>query len=318
MSEKIRIVFMGTPEFAVHILQRILSENFEVFAVVTVPDKPSGRGQKLQSSAVKNFAVMHNIPVLQPEKLKAPEFLKDLASFSADLFVVVAFRMLPREVWQMPRLGTFNLHASLLPDYRGAAPINWAIINGEEKTGVTTFFIDDKIDTGDLIDRMETPVNSDETAGELHDRLATLGSELVVQTLRKIASGSIQTKPQPVGDSLKIAPKLNFENTRIDWNRPSKEIHNLVRGLNPFPKAWSLLENSDTEMHVSVLNTCLTGQNISLNPGQIQTSKKEIFVGTGDGIIQITALQLPGKKPLKSADLLNGYRFDANSRFISA
>jgi methionyl-tRNA formyltransferase len=316
MSEKIRIVFMGTPMFAVHVLQRILSENFEVVAVVTVPDKPSGRGQKLHSSAVKDFAVTRNIPVLQPEKLKAPEFLKDLASFSADLFVVVAFRMLPKEVWQMPKLGTFNLHASLLPDYRGAAPINWAIINGEEKTGVATFFIDKKIDTGDIIDCLETDIDSDETAGELHDRLAALGSELVVQTIRKIASGTVQTKPQPAEDSQKAAPKLTLENTRIDWKRPSKEIHNLVRGLHPFPKAWSILVNNDAQMNAAILKTELTEQDISLEPGQIQTNKKEIFVGTADGIIQILTIQLPGKKPLKSADLLNGYRFDSNSRFI--
>lgn len=316
MPEKIRVVFMGTPEFAVHILQHILSENFEVAAVVTVPDKPAGRGQKVHSSAVKNFAATRNIPVLQPEKLKSPEFLKGLASFSADLFVVVAFRMLPKEVWQMPRLGTFNLHASLLPDYRGAAPINWALINGEGKTGVTTFFIDDKIDTGDIIDSLETPINPDESAGELHDRLATLGSKLVVQTLQKIASGTVRTKPQLAGDAHKPAPKLNAENTRIDWGRPSREIHNLVRGLNPFPKAWGILDNNGAQLSVAILKTELTKQNFSLKPGNIQTSKKEIFVGTGDGVIQITDIQLPGKKPLRSADLLNGYRFESNSRFI--
>lgn len=316
MPEKIRVIFMGTPEFAVHILQHILSEDYEVAAVVTVPDKPSGRGQKVHSSAVKNFAATQNIPVLQPEKLKSPEFLKELASFSADLFVVVAFRMLPKEVWQMPRLGTFNLHASLLPDYRGAAPINWVLINGEEKTGVTTFFIDDKIDTGDIIDSMETPIGPNESAGELHDRLATLGSKLVVQTLQKIASGTVQTKPQPAGDDHKPAPKLNAENTRIDWSRPSSEIHNLVRGLNPFPKAWSVLDNNGAQLNVAILKTELTEQNFSLKPGNIQTSKKEIFVGTGDGVVRIMDIQLPGKKPLRSADLLNGYRFGANSRFI--
>jgi len=316
MSVKIRIVFMGTPEFAVHILQHILSENFEVVAVVTVPDKPSGRGQKMHLSAIKKFAVGLNIPVMQPEKLKSIEFLNQLASFSSDLFVVVAFRMLPKEVWKMPRLGTFNLHASLLPDYRGAAPINWAVINGEEKTGVTTFVIDDRIDTGDIIDSLETNILSDETAGELHDRLAELGGELVVQTLRKIATGSVQTKVQSMENPPKVAPKLNIENTRIDWNRSSKEIHNLVRGLNPFPKAWSILDNKGEQLSVAILKTALTEQNLSLKPGNIQTSKKEIFVGTGNGIIQVSVLQLPGKKPLKSLDLLNGYRFEPDSSFI--
>lgn len=316
MAKKIRILFMGTPAFAVQILQHILSEGFEVAAVVTTPDKPSGRGQKPHPSAVKTFAASQNILVLQPEKLKSPNFLEQLASLSADLFVVVAFRMLPKEVWQMPKLGTFNLHASLLPDYRGAAPINWAIINGEEKTGVTTFFIDDKIDTGDLLDRMETPILPEETAGELHDRLAKLGGELVVKTLRTIASGKAIKKPQPTDGSNKIAPKLNKENTRIDWHKQAPEIHNLIRGLQPYPKAWSVLENNGEQQPVIILKAKIGHHQSQLSPGEILTNKKEILVGTAKGILQIEEMQLPGKKPLKSADLLNGYRFEADSRFL--
>lgn len=316
MAKKIRILFMGTPAFAVQILQHILSEGFEVAAVVTTPDKPSGRGQKPHPSAVKTFAASQNILVLQPEKLKSPDFLEQLVSLSADLFVVVAFRMLPKEVWQMPKLGTFNLHASLLPDYRGAAPINWAIINGEEKTGVTTFFIDDKIDTGDLLDHMETPILPEETAGELHDRLAKLGGELVVKTLRSIASGKAIKKPQPTDGSNKIAPKLNKENTRIDWHRQAPEIHNLIRGLHPYPKAWSVLENNGEQQPVIILKAKIGHHQSQLSPGEILTNKKEILVGTAKGILQIEEMQLPGKKPLKSADLLNGYRFEADSRFL--
>lgn len=241
--EKLRIVFMGTPEFAVGILDTILQNKYEVVGVITAADKPAGRGQKLKYSAVKEYALANNLTLLQPTNLKDESFLTELKALNANLQIVVAFRMLPKVVWEMPSLGTFNLHASLLPNYRGAAPINWAIINGENKTGVTTFFIDDKIDTGAMILKAETPIAQNESAGELHDRLMLLGSETVINTLALIEKGNVVTTVQQDDSEIKTAYKLNKENCKIDWTKPAAEIHNLIRGLCPYPAAWCFISD---------------------------------------------------------------------------
>jgi len=304
--EKLRIVFMGTPEFAVGILDTIVKNNFEVVGVITAADKPAGRGQKLKYSAVKEYALENNLQLLQPTNLKDEAFLEELKNLNANLQVVVAFRMLPKAVWEMPKLGTFNLHASLLPNYRGAAPINWAIINGETKTGVTTFFIDDKIDTGATILSKEVEISSEESAGVLHDTLMNLGSEAVVETLNLIEIGKAQPKVQIDSDDIKTAYKLNKENCKIDWNKSGKEIHNLIRGLSPYPAAWTFFKNKDQEWNVKIYEAKFTPENHSETPGKIITTKKEMKVATKDGYIEIVQLQFPGKKNLKTAELLNG------------
>ncbi len=248
--EKLRIVFMGTPEFAVGVLDAIIRNNYEVVGVITAVDKPAGRGQRLKFSAVKEYALKNELKLLQPTNLKDDNFLTDLKSLNANLQVVVAFRMLPEAVWRMPKLGTFNLHASLLPNYRGAAPINWAIINGERKTGVTTFFIDDKIDTGVMILSDQVEINSNETAGDLHDKLMNIGSNCVVKTLQLIETNKAQTTHQTDNPNIKTAYKLNKENCKIDWTKSVTEIHNLIRGLSPYPSAWCVFKDEDQEWNV--------------------------------------------------------------------
>ncbi len=304
--EKLRIVFMGTPEFAVGILDTIIKNNFEVVGVITAADKPAGRGQKLKYSAVKEYALENNLRLLQPTNLKDEAFLEELKSLNANLQVIVAFRMLPKAVWEMPKLGTFNLHASLLPNYRGAAPINWAIINGETKTGVTTFFIDDKIDTGATILSKETEINPEESAGVLHDTLMNLGSEAVVETLYLIENGKAEPKVQVDSEDIKTAYKLNKENCKIDWNKSGKEIHNLIRGLSPYPAAWTFFKDKDQEWNVKIYEAKFTAENHSETIGKIITTKKEMKVAVNDGYIEIVQLQFPGKKNLKTAELLNG------------
>ncbi|WP_296149354.1 methionyl-tRNA formyltransferase [uncultured Flavobacterium sp.] len=304
--EKLRIVFMGTPEFAVGILDTIVKNNFEVVGVITAADKPAGRGQKLKYSAVKEYALENNLRLLQPTNLKDEAFLEELKSLNANLQVVVAFRMLPKAVWEMPKFGTFNLHASLLPNYRGAAPINWAIINGETKTGVTTFFIDDKIDTGATILSKETEINPQESAGILHDTLMNLGSEAVVETLNLIENGKADPKVQVDSDDIKTAYKLNKENCKIDWNKSGKEIHNLIRGLSPYPAAWTFFNDKDQEWNVKIYEAKFTEASHSDSVGKIITTKKEMKVAVNDGYIEIVQLQFPGKKNLKTAELLNG------------
>lgn len=299
---------MGTPAFAAGILDSILKAGFEVAAVVTAPDRPAGRGQKLQFSAVKEFALEHGLPVLQPVSLKDEGFLSELAAFQANVQVVVAFRMLPKAVWAMPELGTFNLHASLLPDYRGAAPINWAIINGETKTGVTTFFIDEKIDTGAIILKAETEIGQDEDAGSLHDRLMEIGKEVVVETLRRIESGTATATPQPMEDTGKSANKLNKENTRIDWSRDGESIRNLIRGLSPYPAAWTMIIHNGQEDHVKLYEASFEKTGHQLAPGTVVTGKKDLRIATTDGFLQVLSLQFPGKKKMTSAELLNGIR----------
>lgn len=243
-----KIVFMGTPDFAVASLDAIVQANFDVVAVVTAPDKPAGRGQKLNESAVKKYAVEKGIPVLQPEKLKNPEFIEELRSYQADLQVVVAFRMLPEIVWNMPAKGTINLHGSLLPQYRGAAPINHAIINGEKESGVTTFFLKQEIDTGDIILSDSVPIADDETAGDLHDKLMVVGANLLVKTLHAVEANNITEQPQPQNDDLKHAPKIFKEDCKIDWNNPAQTIHNLIRGLSPYPTAFTILNDKNLKV----------------------------------------------------------------------
>lgn len=304
--EKLRIVFMGTPEFAVGILDTIVKNNFEVVGVITAADKPAGRGQKLKYSAVKEYALENNLRLLQPTNLKDETFLEELRSLDANLQVVVAFRMLPKAVWEMPKFGTFNLHASLLPNYRGAAPINWAIINGETKTGVTTFFIDDKIDTGATILSKEVEITPEESAGVLHDTLMNLGSEAVVETLNLIENGKADPKVQIDSDDIKTAYKLNKDNCKIDWNKSGKEIHDLIRGLSPYPAAWTFFKDKEQEWNVKIYEAKFTLENHSEFVGKIFTTKKEMKIATKDGYIEIVQLQFPGKKNLKTAELLNG------------
>ncbi len=307
--EKLRIVFMGTPEFAVGILDTIIKNNYEVVGVITAVDKPAGRGQKIKYSAVKEYALEHNLKLLQPTNLKDEAFLAELKSLEANLHVVVAFRMLPEAVWKMPKLGTFNLHASLLPNYRGAAPINWAIINGETKTGVTTFFIDDKIDTGAMILSKEIKISPDENAGQLHDELMVLGSGAVVETLALIEKGTIQTTIQKDNPDIKTAYKLNRENCKIDWTKPATEIHNLIRGLSPYPSAWCFFKDNGEEWNVKIYDAKAILENHSHTIGSITTTKKEIKIAAKDGFIQILSLQFPGKKKMQANELLNGIAF---------
>lgn len=307
--EKLRIIFMGTPEFAVGILDTIIKNKYEVVGVITAADKPAGRGQKIKYSAVKEYALENNLNLLQPTNLKDEDFLAELKSLNANLQVVVAFRMLPEAVWKMPKLGTFNLHASLLPNYRGAAPINWAIINGETKTGVTTFFIDDKIDTGAMILSKETPISETENAGELHDRLMQIGSEAVVETLVLIESGNVTTTIQKDSSDIKTAYKLNRENCKIDWNVSGKQIHDLIRGLSPYPAAWCLFEDGDEEWSVKIYEAKLSLENHSFSIGTIISAKKELKIAVQDGFIEVLSLQFPGKKKMKTAELLNGMTF---------
>lgn len=313
--EKLRIVFMGTPDFAVGILDTIYKNNYEIVAVITAPDKPAGRGQKINKSAVKLYAEEKNLKVLQPSNLKADDFIEELKSLNANLQVVVAFRMLPKVVWDMPKLGTFNLHASLLPDYRGAAPINWAIINGEEKTGVSTFFIDEKIDTGAIILKQETTIGAQETAGELHDRLMVLGAETVVETLKLIEKGTVETVLQPTEDG-KTAYKLNRDNCKINFNAPSVTVYNLIRGLNPYPSAYTILIDETNEWNIKIHDAHFIIENHNYEPGSFLTDKKTIRIATTDGFIEVLSIQFPGKKKMKTAELLNGIQFSDNAKCI--
>ena len=311
--EKLRIVFMGTPDFAVGILDTIYKNNYEIVGVITAPDKPAGRGQKVSTSAVKEYAVSKNLHLLQPTNLKSEDFLAELKSLNANLHVVVAFRMLPEVVWKMPKLGTFNLHASLLPEYRGAAPINWAIINGETKTGVTTFFIDDKIDTGAMIMSKELVIGAEESAGELHDRLMHLGSEAVVATLELIETGKATTTIQTEDSGIKTAYKLNKENCKIDWNQSGEMIFNQIRGLSPYPAAWTILKDGDNEWNVKIYAARFEAKEHSEPLGKILATKKELYIATKDGQLKIDSLQFPGKKRMLAQELLNGITFSENT-----
>lgn len=312
--EKLRIVFMGTPEFAVGILDTILKNNYEVVGVITAADKPAGRGQKIKYSAVKDYALANNLPLLQPTNLKDEDFLSELKALQANLQIVVAFRMLPKVVWEMPSLGTFNLHASLLPNYRGAAPINWAIINGETKTGVTTFFIDDKIDTGAMILSSELAIQESESAGNLHDRLMELGSHTVIDTLKLIEKGNVATIIQKEDSDIKTAYKLNKENCKIDWTKSALEINNLIRGLSPYPSSWCFFADKNEEWNVKIYEANLINEEHQYAIGSIICTKKEMKIAVKDGFIQILQLQFPGKKKMSTSELLNGISFSEEAK----
>jgi methionyl-tRNA formyltransferase len=316
-ESNMRIVFMGTPEFAVASLDALAQAGFNIAAVVTAPDKPAGRGMKLQQSAVKKYAVEKGLNVLQPEKLKNKEFLDELRSLNADLQVVVAFRMLPEVVWNMPPMGTINVHASLLPQYRGAAPINWAVINGEKQTGVTTFKLKHEIDTGDILLQEKIAVGENETAGEVHDRLMELGAQVLVKTVKGLQSGALKEVPQQAviaegneaaltQDSLKHAPKIFTETCQIDWNKSADEVHNLIRGLSPFPGAFTHLNGKLLKIYRSEKEY----KNPSIAPGQFETDGKSFLkFAANNGFIQVKELQLEGKKKMLIEDFLRGYKF---------
>jgi methionyl-tRNA formyltransferase len=312
--EKLRIIFMGTPEFAVGILDTIIKNNYDVVGVITAADKPAGRGQKIKYSAVKEYALANNLTLLQPTNLKDETFLAELKALNANLQIVVAFRMLPKVVWEMPALGTFNLHASLLPNYRGAAPINWAIINGETKTGVTTFFIDDKIDTGAMILNSEITIEPTESAGELHDRLMNLGSTTVIDTLKIIENGNVTTTIQEDNEEIKTAYKLNKENCKIDWTKSGDEINNLIRGLSPYPAAWCFLKDKNEELSIKIYEAKLVLESHSFEIGSLISTKKEIKIAIKNGYILLLSLQLPGKKRMQVAELLNGITFTEDAK----
>ena len=315
MENNIRIAYFGTPEFAASQLEAILKAGYEVAVVVTMPDKPAGRGRQIQYSDVKKTALEHGLPLLQPEKLKDPLFLEQLASYQANLFVVVAFRMLPAVVWQMPELGTFNLHASLLPQYRGAAPINFAIINGETETGLTTFFLNEEIDMGAVIMREKVSIRPDETAGELHDELMVLGNKLVVETIKKVEQGTVEPLPQEKlaeGQTLKPAPKISKEFCNIDWDQDRLTIYNHIRGLSPYPAAHTqLISEMGERIEMKVFSSEMEACHPDMPVGSVVTdNKKFLKIAIKDGFIHLTQVQQAGKKAMPIADFLRGTRLD--------
>lgn len=317
----IRIVFMGTPDFAVAGLQKLVESNYKIVGVITAPDRPAGRGQKLRQSAVKQYALANDLTILQPTNLKDEDFIKELKALDANLQIVVAFRMLPKIVWTMPKYGTFNLHASLLPDYRGAAPINWAIINGETKTGTTTFFIDEKIDTGAIILQQESNISLQDNAGDLHDRLMISGSNLILQTVKQIEAGSVTTQDQPKSSSFKEAPKLTRNNTKIEWDQPIDTLYNLIRGLSPYPVAWSYLINGDDQKQtIKIHAASILERHKKTIPadqiGKIISKDGELLVQVINGILKIEEIQLPGKRKMAVKDLLNGYHFNEDAKML--
>ncbi len=314
-----RIVFMGTPAFAVESLKVLVENKYNVVGVITMPDKPAGRGQQIQQSAVKEFAVQHNLHVLQPTNLKDETFLQELKSLQADLQIVVAFRMLPESVWNMPPLGTYNLHASLLPQYRGAAPINWAIINGEKETGITTFKLQHEIDTGNILMQDRVIITPEMNAGQLHDILMMRGASLMLQTVKKIEQGNITLTEQNKlleGQQAKHAPKIFKDTCKINWNESLENIHNLIRGLSPYPCAWTELQAGDKKTIFKIYQAKQEKVQHNLSIGQIKTDNKTFFkIAVDAGFIDVTELQMAGKKKLFITEFLKGFSFDENSFF---
>ncbi len=313
-SKDLRIVFMGTPDFAVASLQALVEGGYNLVGVITAPDKPAGRGKKLSESAVKKYAAEKGLHILQPEKLKNPDFIDKLQKLKADLQVVVAFRMLPEAIWNMPPLGTFNLHGSLLPQYRGAAPLNWAIINGEAKTGVTTFLLDKEIDTGKILFKREIAINENDTVGDVHDQLMGIGAKLVTETVDALAQGNIKAISQEEllpGEPIKHAPKIFKDDCKIDWTKDSESIRNLIRGLSPYPTAWTTLVHKTTgkETPVKIFFAQKTKSDKIASAGSIETDGKNFLnVACSNGWLQITDLQLAGKKRMQTADFLRGFQ----------
>ncbi len=313
----LRIVFMGTPEFAVPSLAILLENNFNVVAVVTVPDKPAGRGLQLHESAVKKFAIAHQLPLLQPVKLKDEQFISALASYKANLQIVVAFRMLPQIVWQMPELGTFNLHGSLLPQYRGAAPINWAIMNGEKETGVTTFFLKHEIDTGNILHSAKCPINPEDNAGSIHDKLMLLGADLVLKTVVDIMNQNVHPLPQEqlmaTATNLAIAPKILKQDCKIDWNLTCQSIFNKVRGLSPFPTAFADFTDGTTIISMKIFETTVEVCAHQEQVGKLISDNKNFLkIAVSDGYVHLTNLQLAGKRRMNTMDFLRGFQFSGS------
>ncbi len=310
--QSLRIVFMGTPDFAVASLDALVKAGCNIVGVVTAPDKPAGRGLKIHESAVKKYAAENGLKLLQPEKLKSPEFQEELRSLQADLQLVVAFRMLPEIVWSMPPMGTVNLHGSLLPQYRGAAPINWAIINGEKETGVTTFRLKHDIDTGDILLQESFPIGIHETAGELHDRMKEIGAHLLVRTIKELADGSLKVQPQELfakGAELKHAPKIHTDNCRINWSLPVETVFNLVRGLSPYPGAFMIMNEKMLKIYSGEKEMVFP----SVTEGDYETDGKTFLkFACSNGYLHLKEVQLEGKKKMKIEDFLRGFRFDGN------
>jgi len=300
--DSMKVIFMGTPEFAVESLRNLVENDINIVAVITAPDKPKGRGKSLGTSPVKDYAVGAGLKVLQPTNLKNPTFLEELKSYQADLQIVVAFRMLPVAVWDMPLKGTFNLHASLLPQYRGAAPINWAIINGEKKTGATTFFLQHEIDTGKIIFQEEEIINNTDTVGDLYERLMKKGAQLVLKTTRAIASGNYNETPQEENEELKSAPKIFKETCQINWDLPVEKVYDFIRGLSPYPAAWTTVNGKG----LKIFKTHVVASTETLKQGEFKTDGKSLLVGTASGLLSIDSLQLEGKRRMTISDFLAG------------
>lgn len=314
LPKEIRIVFMGTPDFAVESLKALVENGYQVVGVITAPDKPAGRGRQLSESAVKQYAAQQNLKVLQPEKLKSPEFIAELESLKADLQIVVAFRMLPEMVWNRPPMGTFNLHASLLPQYRGAAPLNWAIINGEVETGVTTFLLSHEIDTGRIIFQEKVAIGENDSVGDLHDRMMEIGAKLVIKTVDALAEGEIQPIDQEQlidrPESIKQAPKIFKDDCRIDWARDTESVRNLIRGLSPYPAAWTELMHREKNeiLTAKIYSASRDNSSLPAAPGTLTTDgKKYLKIACPDGWLSIDEIQLSGKKRMKTDELLRGF-----------
>ena len=310
MNKDLRIIYMGTPEFAVPAFEKLVEYGWNVIAVITAPDKPKGRGQKLIPSPVKEAALKLNVPVLQPTNLKDPVFQEELRNLKADLQIVVAFRMLPESVWDMPPIGTFNLHASLLPNYRGAAPINWAIINGEKETGVTTFFLKHEIDTGSILFQEKINILEEDDLGTVYEKLMTLGSDLVLKTVEAISKDEIDPKPQDETKAIHHAPKIFKETGQIDWEKSAESIHNLVRGLSPYPAAWTELDGKICKIYKTKFDE--KGQSNEKTGTYFSDGKTYLRFQTGKGTLEILELQLEGKKRMKTEDFLRGYKLERN------
>ena len=323
-KEELKIIFFGTPDFAVESLSRLVDGGYNVAAVVTMPDKPAGRGRQLQESDVKRYAVEHGLPVLQPVSLKDEAFIEELRSFNAQLFIVIAFRMLPEAVWQMPPLGTFNLHASLLPRYRGAAPINWAVMNGDSETGVTTFFLKHEIDTGDVIQQRSCPIGRHENVEDIHDRLMVMGADMVIETVDAIIAGTVKSFPQDqmltTGQQPTPAPKIFKETCRIDWTRPAEQVYNHIRGLSPYPAAWASLMD-ETDNIVTTLKIYKTGEPQPYGNGEhpvagtILADRKTMRIACADGWLEILSLQQSGKKRMDTDAFLRGFTITPTMHF---
>ena len=315
-KEDLKIVFLGTPDFAVESLRRLHEGGYNIVGVVTMPDKPAGRGHKLLQSPVKQYAVEHGLRLMQPPNLKAEDFVEELRSLNADLFIVIAFRMLPEVVWSMPRLGTFNLHASLLPKYRGAAPINWAVINGDTETGVTTFFLKHEIDTGDIIRQERVEIRPEDNVGDVHDRLMILGADLTLDTIQHILNGDLKTISQDdllQGAEPTPAPKIFKDTCHLDWTSKAVSVHNLVRGLSPYPAAWTEFFDGDSEpLTAKIFETATIEYSGCLTPGKVTIESGRMYVDCADARIEILSLQVAGKKRMPVADFLRGSRFGSS------